>query len=123
MKTPSISITLIFNEVALEGLGGINEVEVVRTGDATQGYSYTIAFMDSPSANVAQMTVEGGPSHGHESCRGLWYGGENFTVGVTTTSEGGITGVFQHDVSASVMQTELNKIPHTNNFRWPLKVN
>ena len=27
-----------------------------------------------------------------------WYGGENFTVGVTTTSEGGITGVFQHDV-------------------------
>ena len=30
---------------------------------------------------------------------------------VSTTSEGGITGVFQHDVSASVMQTELNKIP------------
>ena len=40
-------------EVALEGLGGINEVEVVRTGDATQGYSYTIAFMDSPSAQCS----------------------------------------------------------------------
>ena len=51
-------------ESALEAIGTITAVEVVRTGDATIGYSYTIAFMDSNTNNPAQMTIEGGPSHG-----------------------------------------------------------
>merc|ERR1711871_198256 len=98
-------------ESELEALAGIDAVQVVRTGDDLLGYTYTVAFMDSNTVNHPEMTVVDGPSAGHNSCRGLWYGGENFTVSVEETSEGGLGGVFSHDVTAATMQTEINKIP------------
>ena len=74
-------------KTALQGLSTLTTVDVFRSGDATAGYSYTIAFMDS-TADRAELTVKGGPKHGHESCRGLWYGGERSPIPAVPTEIG-----------------------------------
>merc|ERR1711871_1596084 len=113
-------------KTALENLAAITTVDVFRSGDASVGYSYTIAFMDS-TADQAELAIKGGPEHGHDSCRGLWYGGEkssiqtvpatysgeNFTVSVTTTDEGGTH--LSHDSTAEEVKKELDKIPGVKN--------
>ena len=97
-------------ETALETLTNVTDAVVSRSGDATQGYVFTVAFVTTvPSDKVlGNLVVSEGPAQSNPCT--AWVGGSGHAVTVATTDDAGFDLTYQ--ATAAEVKAELEKFPN-----------